>query len=421
MSNSNPLLFVLFGATGDLARLKILPALVNLQRENTLGRPIKLVATGRREMTPGQYCEYMTKVEPHPFTGDATSLNLQYIQLEFDGEQGFANLWELLKQYPGSEIIFYMSVGADVLDLCIARFQDSDSHDFLSSNQIKIVAEKPFGQDLAQAIRFNKALSGLFGEENVYRNDHYLFKNTVQALSEIKHTDPQIQDVLNNQWINEIKLVVSEEVDLGTRAGYFEGVGILRDWFQSHMMQILAQFCADPGESDRPDGSGEQNFISGLTVIPDSIIRAQYNGYIGSAGVDPHSLTETFLAVRLRSGLQRWQGTEFALVCGKGLAEKEISITLSLHKQHPQLGNQINLNLTNKTGHPLLEGKQDGDEFEKLISEVANGNNCCFPSQGEVESQWEITEMVAKCMNSTPMDNYEKGTSYLQFCSKHWC
>ncbi|MCA9379457.1 hypothetical protein KC640_03435, partial [Candidatus Dojkabacteria bacterium] len=283
-SSRNPLLFVLFGATGDLARLKILPALINLQRENKLARPIKLIATGRREMTPGQYFDYLAKVEPHPFKEDASILSPEYIQLEFDGQEGFANLWELLRQQPDAEIIFYMSVGSDVLDSCITRFQDPGALEFLKSRKIKLVAEKPFGHDLEQAMRFNKILTSMFGMDNVYRNDHYLFKNTVQALAEIKNSDPDVRDILNGEWINEVKLVVSEQVDLGTRAGYFEGVGMLRDWFQSHMLQMLAQFCADQKESDRPSGTGERNFIANLEIIPDSIIRAQYNGYVGADG-----------------------------------------------------------------------------------------------------------------------------------------
>ncbi|MCA9379390.1 hypothetical protein KC640_03090, partial [Candidatus Dojkabacteria bacterium] len=130
---------------------------------------------------------------------------------------------------------------------------------------------------------------------------------------------------------------------------------------------------------------------------------------------------ETFLAVRLKSKLQRWQGTEFALVCGKALATKEVSLQISLHKPHPQFGDKLCFNLTQASGHPLLTGKKDGDEFEKIISEVAGGNNCCFPSQGEVEAQWQITESVENAMRSALMDNYEKGTAYSEFCSARWC
>ena len=414
-----PTILVLFGATGDLARLKILPALRELWISGQLSRNFKLITVGRREMSTEEYVKYLAEIAPHPFTHDLSILGMEYVCVDFDVEDGFNPLRQIMEKYRGAHVLYYMSVGPDVLELSIDQFSQPDYRRTINSAQSAIIVEKPFGENLADARELNRKLQSIFGVRNIFRNDHYLNKATVQAIVPIRETDPEMQKLLTKDELGEVQIVVAEKVDVGTRAGYFDGRGMVIDWMQSHMLQVLATLFADLGDDNF--GLSKAEFIDSLSLVPHSLIRAQYAGYSDIQGVNPELETETFFATQFTSDIKKWQGVTFSLIAGKAMAEKEVMINLRLRHEHPKLGNTIKLYIDPSGGHALLDNQASGDEYQLTIMQAIRDEWDKFVSQQEVEAQWRITEKVRAAFKEIPLEYYVKGTSYKHFCTETWC
>jgi glucose-6-phosphate 1-dehydrogenase len=416
MSNSE-CIFVLFGATGDLARLKILPALQSLHEQNKLDIGFKLIAVGRKQMSTVEYINYLAHVDTHPFTGDLVGLNLEYVSLDFESQRGFDPLWDLLRFHDRGHTIFYMSVGPDVLENCIGHFHYAKNSEIWNTQNTSILVEKPFGEDGASAVDLNWELTDIFGDK-VYRHDHYLNKDSVQAIVEIRKQDGEIAAILNHDNLAQIELVVSEKVDLGTRAGYFDGRGMLIDWVQSHVLQILATVAAKPDFANWQGAKAE--FIASLSPMNDTILRGQYEGYMQMEGVTPNSQTETFLAVKLKSNLANWQNTEFSIVSGKAMAEKIIKLRFIFNQPHPKFGSELVWQLDPPAGHELFR-PLSGDEFSESIEDVMAARTEKFVSMPEISAQWRVTDAIKTDLYNHPLETYAKGTSYQHFCTGKWC
>ncbi len=410
-------IFVLFGATGDLARLKVLPALRKLWEDKQLAPNFRLIAIGRRDFSTTEYVNYLAHLESDAFSADLSPLNLEYLCLDFEQQNGFNPLWKLLEEHQRGKHYFYMSLGPDVLNLSLSQFEQAVEDVHWLAGESAILVEKPFGEDGKTATTLNSRLIKLFGN-NVYRHDHYLAKDSIEAIVKIRQHDAAISKVLNHQYLKQIKLIISEKVDIGSRAGYFDGRGMLVDWFQSHMLQILASVCAQPEFTKWHQAKAQ--FVNSLKLVPDSILRAQYDGYQEVSGIRPDSDTETFLALKLKSSVPRWQETEFALVTGKGMAAKEVAIKFEFKQPHPNFGAELVWSFDPPAGHALLK-KLSGDEFSQTIQEFIQGESANFVTMPEIVAQWKITDSIKPELSKTELAHYPKGLPYHHFCTDKWC
>lgn len=420
MNRNHPTLLVLFGSTGDLTRLKILPALRDLWQEQILPNAFRLILVGRRDYDTEEYFDFLKQVPSHPFTDNVSYLNPEYVSVDFDKPGGFDPLWNKLNEHQNYQIAYYMAVGPKVLNLCVDRFEDQSSIKQMGGRQAVILAEKPFGEDLEDAKQLNQRLAQLFQHNYVLRNDHYLKKDTVQALANLRKNNLYLAEVLSGARTREIKLIVSEQVDLGTRAGYFDSRGMVVDWFQSHMLQILATFCAEL--NTEKFGMAKAEFIDSLEVVPGTVIRGQYFGYTDTENVSDDSDTETFLALQLKSTLPKWESVVFKLLCGKALDRKEVSVQVKLDETHIKFGDSIHVNIEPPGGNPLLDPPVH-DEFSEIIMDCIASEHEEFVSLQEVEAQWKITEQVIEALKDTTLIKYLKGSEYESICLAHglWC
>jgi glucose-6-phosphate 1-dehydrogenase len=418
--NKNPVVFVLFGATGQLARSKILPALCDLWFDDILPPQFKLILVGRQKLNTQSYLDSLESAPDFPFKKNISFLQPEYIQVDFEHQNGFNPLWETLKNLKQYSIVYYMAVAADVLNLAVNRFEDYSSQTQMLGREAVILAEKPFGNSLADAQQLNKRLSNLFTYKYTYRNDHYLKKDTVQAIGVLIQSDIHLAQILNQDTLKEIELIVSEESDVATRAAYFDQAGMLVDWLQSHMLQMFATLCAQRDLENWQVAKSE--FIDSLYPISGSIIRGQYHGYTELPQVKSNSPTETFLAVQMMSTSPLWNRTIFKFVAGKALAKKEVLFKLKFRNHHHMFGQELKLLIDPPGGNPLMQ-PSFRDDFEETILDAINQKQEKFVSAPEVESQWRVTQKVKDLIDAAPLQTYQAGTSYHDFCNTNhlWC
>lgn len=395
---------VLFGATGDLARLKILPAIEILSQQAKL----KLISVGRRNLTNDAYLQELANQQVHPFAGDLSKVDLEYIQLDHEQVGGFHSLWEVLQKGNFSQIIYYLAVAPDVSSTIFDRFLDLESvsaRDALACPQ-KLLMEKPFGEDLADADMLFSKLNQIMADD-VFFDDHYLHKPAVIEMIKSLHSDQNAMQRLQDA--KEVKLLVSEAVDLGGRAGYFERRGMSVDWFQSHMLQIVSSACVYPTQ--------RAEFISSLKLVPESVLRAQYDGYLQSSGVEPESQTETFLACKFMSNFEQYQGTLFTFVCGKAMQHKEVFLEISGSKSG-QVTSTMKYSV-DKMLSPVPPSPPV--EFVDILQDVIDSDLTHFVTPDQIRAQWQVTEMLRAELPHHPLPIYPKGTDYQHFCTEQWC
>jgi len=412
-ASSPSTILVLFGATGDLARSKLLPALRELWIDGKLPRNLQLLSVGRQKISTAEYVTQLASAKTHPFPHDLSMLQLEYLSLDFADAEGFSKLIKYIRRHPGTKVLFYMAVAPEVLHTCIDQFSQPTFREFVQEYEIGIVVEKPFGMDLTDAQDLNRKLTSIFGIRNIYRNDHYLFKNGVQEILATRNTDPQLEELLNGAKLFQIQILVAEKDDLVDRAAYFDGRGMTVDWLQSHILQMLAVVCADKDTDDFR--LCKADFIDSLKLIPKSLIRAQYAGYADLPNVDPARKSETFLAVQFTSELRKWQDVSFSLIAAKAVDEKQVTITLKFRQPHAKFGLEIELTIEPEPQDAALDGH--ATTLVKALHQEWES----FVSQPEVEAQWRVTAQVQAKLSQTPLEHYTKGTSYRHFCTENWC
>ncbi len=415
---SKQLVIILLGATGDLSRLKLLPAIRELWIEGQIAPNTKLIAVGRSNHDWESYTETLKKAPTHPFSHDLSTLYPEYIQVDFDEPGGFNPLLSRMKEMEEARFLIYFALAPDITEKVLERISEQGAIELDSGTDISVIIEKPVGESLKDSERLNDTLVRIFGEPHIYRNDHYLNKDSVESLISIRNYDKLLKSYLDKESLLEAQIIVSEQVDLGTRVSYFDCRGILIDWVQSHLLQILATTFADINTDNFAMSKAE--FINSLEPIPKSIIKAVYEGYKDTQGVDPKCETETFFAIQLKSDIPKWEGVNFGLVAGKAMAEKSVCIKLKLRAEDPKFGREIVLHLDPPRGNPLVT-ENTGKEFEKTIQNAIRGNHKKFVSQAEVRAQWEVTEKMMELRAKAEMRRYEKGTSYEMFCNSEWC
>ena len=366
---ADPVTFVIFGGGGDLAHRKLLPALYNLHVDSLLPPRAAIVGAGRSDMNDDAYREFardgIEKFSRRPLDAQAWetfAASLFFVSASIGDERGLAPLGARLdtieheRGLPGNRV-YYLAIPPTlfvptVQQLHRSRFVDpSSDHPFA-----RVIVEKPIGRDLESARATNDAIAAVFSERQIYRIDHYLGKETVQNILVLRFANSIFEPLFNHRYVDHVQITVSEEEGVGTRAGYYDQAGALRDMVQNHLLQLLTLVAMEPPRSLNADVIRDQKLevlrslrpITGDTVAT-SVVRAQYAagfvlgepvaGYLAEPGVAPQSRTETFAALRLFIDDWRWAGVPFFIRTGKRLPKRASAISVHLKHVPPILFN----------------------------------------------------------------------------------
>jgi glucose-6-phosphate 1-dehydrogenase len=469
-----PTTLVIFGATGDLARRKLLPALYNLAHEGALPERFFLVGVSRKDKENKEYreeCEEAIRRFSRRTPDDAVlkSLldNVAYVPGTFDEDSVYSHLREVLdgfEQEAGEPLnrAFYLSTAPSFFPVIVEKLGESElsSHD---DADVRLIIEKPFGTSLEEARQLNRRVLAIFDETQVFRIDHYLGKETVQNLMAFRFANGMFEPLWNRNYIDFVQITAAEDLGIGTRADYYDHAGALRDLIQNHMLQLLCHVAMEPPVNFTAEEVRNEK-VKVLHAIPEPTpeeiakmaVRAQYTkghaggedvpGYLEEDGVPPDSNTEAYAALRLEVDNWRWAGVPFYLRTGKRLARKvtEIAVTLKpvphlAFSEGGSLGvqpNQLVMMLQPNEGVSLQLGakipgtrmkirpvnmeflygtaflSQSPEAYERLITDAMRGDATLFTRNDEVEAQWRICDPIVKDWEATPppLPTYEAGS-----------
>ena len=469
-----PTTLVIFGATGDLARRKLLPALYNLAHEGALPERFHLIGVSRKEKENEDYraeCEEairrFSRRKPDEDVLTGLLENVKYVPGTFDEDSVYKELGETLDGFEkaaGEKLnrAFYLSTSPAFFPVIVEKLGASglSQHD---GAHVRLIIEKPFGTTLEEARELNREVLSIFDETQVYRIDHYLGKETVQNLMAFRFANGMFEPLWNRNFIDSVQITAAEDLGIGTRADYYDQAGALRDLIQNHMLQLLCHVAMEPpvnftAEEVRNEKVKVLQAVPQPTAadVPKMAVRAQYTkghaggedvpGYLEEEGVPPDSITETYAALRLEVDNWRWAGVPFYLRTGKRLARKvtEIAVTLKpvphlAFSQDGSLGvqpNQLVLTLQPNEGVSLRLGakipgtrmiirpvnmeflygtaflSQSPEAYERLITDAMRGDATLFTRNDEVEAQWLICDPIVSSWSETPgpLATYEAGS-----------
>ncbi|WP_413221795.1 glucose-6-phosphate dehydrogenase [Tritonibacter mobilis] len=450
--------FVLFGATGDLARRKILPSLFHRFQIGQFDDTSRIIGASRSKMDQGEFQNLVgdalkefgdIPADAEPDVERFLAL-LDYASVDAKGDGGWSDLGSKLRN--GVVRAFYLSVAPSLFGDIAGRLKSTGIADDLS----RIVVEKPFGHDLASAQALNAALREHFEESQIYRIDHYLGKETVQNLMALRFANSLFEPQWNSHHIDHVQITVSESISVAGRGEYYDKSGAMRDMVQNHLMQLLCLTAMEPPSTFEPNAVRNEKLkvIESLEPVPaDDIVRGQYrakaggHGYLDHAG-DPHSRTESFVAMKVEVANWRWAGTPFYLRTGKCLRERVSEIAVYFRKPPHNIfgednaidGNMlvirlqpdegITLKTTIKDPGPggmrltsadldmtfadsLPEAGRPQDAYERLIMDVIRGNQTLFMRGDEVEAAWTWADPIINAWDNstrTPQP-YDQGGS----------
>lgn len=463
--NAGPFVLVIFGATGDLATNKLLPALYTLFQKNVLGDNFYIVGFSRRDFTDEQYRDFVAetlKVDAPSvnLSWGAFSKNIYYQKGIFDDVKGYEELISRLNTFDeevGACItrLFYLATPPDNYDSILNHLNETKLSEGCgqgSEKWTRIAIEKPFGKDLDHARALDRRLSEIFIEKQIYRVDHYLAKDTVQNLIAFRFANSIFEPVWNKTFVDHVQITMSETVDLSTRGKFFDGVGNLRDVGQNHVLQLAASIVMDQPKSFSREGvrDARAEAIRAIRPIrPDEvakyIVRGQYEGYREEKNVDPQSDTETFFAMKAYFDTQRFYGVPFYFRAGKKMAKDLVEISIVfvqtchiLFKEYgcPAIGNVLTIRIQPDEGIRLRViakkpgtkvaldpvdmkftykeafGGEQENAYEKVLLDILAGDQMLFNRSDELESSWSyITNILNGWKTEKPVfPNYTAGS-----------
>ena len=353
-----PTTLTIFGASGDLAHRKLLPAIYNLAHEGALPERFNLIGAARREQTDEEFREVAresieahSRRKPDPHVLDGLLGRLRYVSVPFDDREAYGRLVKVIEELDeeaGAPLnrCHYLSTAPEFFSVISNELKEAGLNRSEQA-EVRVVIEKPFGTDLASARALQEVVSNAFREKQVFRIDHYLGKETVQNLLAFRFANLLFEPVWNRNFIDCVQITAAEDIGIGTRAGYYDHSGALRDLVQNHMLQLLTLLCMEPPASFDADKVRDEKVKVLQAITPptpeqvsEMTVRAQYTGgvaggdevpgYIDEADVPDDSTTETYAALRLEVHNWRWEGVPFFLRTGKRLSRKVTEIAVQL-------------------------------------------------------------------------------------------
>jgi glucose-6-phosphate 1-dehydrogenase len=469
-----PTTLVIFGATGDLAQRKLLPALYNLAHEGALPERFNLIGVSRADKPHEDYRELAresiernSRHSPDDKVLSALLENIRYVPGTFDDPAVYEQLERTAAEFDEAagmrfNRVFYLSTAPAFFPLIVAQLGERGL-DRLDDAEVRVVIEKPFGTNLEEALELNRAVLDVLDEQQVFRIDHYLGKETVQNMLAFRFANGMFEPVWNRNYIDNVQITAAEDIGIGTRAGYYDESGALRDLVQNHMLQLLTLLAMAPPVTFTADEVRDEKVKVLHAIDPPTeedvagiAVGAQYGpghaagedaqGYLEEEGVPPDSTTETYAALRLEVGNWRWAGVPFYLRTGKRLARKvtEIAVTLKpvphlAFQQGGSVGvqpNQLILTVQPNEGVSLSLGakipgtrmrirpvnmeflygtaflSQSPEAYERLILDAMRGDATLFTRDDEVEAQWRVCDPIVAAWSGRdePLPQYPAGS-----------
>ncbi len=473
--SAQPTALVIFGVTGDLARRKLLPAVYSLAHDGSLPERFHLIGVSRRHESDdelramvGEAIERFSRMPPNPDVLEALLGQVRHVPGTFDDPGAYRRLARAaatVDEEAGLSLnrVFYLATAPGFFPT-IVRALGAAGLNRSPHADVRVVIEKPFGSDLASAGSLNRTLLEVFAERQVFRIDHYLGKETVQNMLAFRFANGMFEPLWNRHFIDHVQITAAEDIGIGTRAGYYDAAGALRDLVQNHLMQLLTLLCMEPPASFSPDEVRDEKVKVAHAVrrptpeeVPRMAVRAQYGGgvsagetgraYLDEEGVPATSTTETYAAVRLEVANWRWAGVPFYLRTGKRLrrAVTEIAVTL---KPVPHLGfeqdgasgvqpNQVVLAIQPNEGVSISLGakipgagmrirpvnlefqygtaflSQSPEAYERLILDAMRGDATLFTRGDEVDASWAVFDPILETWAATPgpLPTYPAGSA----------
>jgi glucose-6-phosphate 1-dehydrogenase len=445
----DPCVFVMFGASGDLAAKKLFPALYSLAYRRLLPDRFAVVGVAIDRESDDEFSKRMRNAvrenardELREDIWDHLAAGMRYVQLDFADATGWDRLAKALAKVDkergtGGNRVYYCAVPPPVFPEVVEAVGERRS----ASGWTRLIVEKPFGHDRATARELNDLLGRWFDEREIFRIDHYLGKETVQNLLALRFSNGIFEPVWNRQFIDHVEITVAEEIGIGHRAGYYEHAGAIRDIFQNHLLQLLALTAMEPPVDFAADSVRNEKVkvLKALhTPSPKNVVRGQYGpgeidgelvlGYRQEPGVAPESMTETFVAMKLYVDNWRWADTPFYVRAGKRLARHETTIAIVFKRAphppfeelaaeglkpdvllvHVQPDEGVSLEIAAKVpgqGMRLRSVFMDffyggafrtqiPEAYERLILDCLNGDPTLFTRADEVDEQWLLVDAV---------------------------
>jgi glucose-6-phosphate 1-dehydrogenase len=450
----SPLIFIIFGATGDLTKSKLMPAIVSLVKKGKISPDVVIIGTGRRKLSDE---EFRDSLSAKAFPG-----TIKYVQGLFEDPALYRQIGEELEFFDKKAKrciprYFYLAT-------LPSHYEEILNHLKLSAlakgcgqeavNYTRVLIEKPFGKDMQTAQKLDEVLASVFEERQIYRIDHYLAKDTVQNILAFRFANGIFEPTWNGEFIDHVQISVSEDIGVTTRGNLYEGIGALCDVMQNHMMQMLSLIAMEqPRAFDAVSIRDERaRVIAALAPIDaaslQNVVRGQYQGYRSEEGVAPDSATDTFVAMKVMINTPRWRHVPFYLRTGKKLKDKVTEI--SIHYKKPALcyedvclfdpdnvyrnvlririqpDEEISLRLMVKKpgfGMELVPVQMNyqyksvfseidtPDAYEKLLIDAIAGDQTLFARTDEIQASWKF---ISPILNAWKNDKsslvlYEEG------------
>ncbi len=465
-----PLALVVFGASGDLASRKLLPAIASLAEHKALPDGFTVVGVARTSWSDAQFRKAALDAVPHagPEWKEVVS-RFRYVSGEYAEKPTFDKLKEILgeadaKLGTGGNRVYYLATIPSMFgDVASALAEHGCNAPGEGGSFARIVVEKPFGRDLESARELDAALHGAFDEDQIFRIDHYLGKETVQNVLALRFANAIFEPIWNRRYVDHVQITVAEELGVEHRGGFYETAGALRDIVQNHVMQVLALTLMEPPATVDAQGIRDEKVkLLRAVVIPDpdevviNSVRGQYAagtidgepvvGYREEEAVDPKSRTETFVALRLTVDNWRWAGVPVYIRTGKRLPQRATEVVLQFQRvPHLAFGsrlardlrpNMLVVRIQPDDGICLYFGaKVPGEAFrlrsvdmdfsyaeafpgataggyERLLHDAMIGDATLFIRSDEVERAWEIVDplLAAWGEDEVPLSQYAAGT-----------
>jgi len=452
---AGPCGMVIFGVTGDLARKKLMPAIYDLANRGLLPPGFALVGFARRDWEDQDFMQVVhDSVKEHSRTEFREAVwknlaeGLRFVPGDFSDDAAFTQLGATIEELDrtrgtGGNHAFYLSVPPKFFPDVVRQLKEHGLAEGDAGAWRRVVIEKPFGHDLASAQELNRVVGDVFDSGSVFRIDHYLGKETVQNILALRFANELFEPIWNSNYVDHVQITMAEDVGIGGRAGYYDGIGAARDVIQNHLLQLLALTAMEePVSFDAAGVRIEKEKVLSAVRLPKDLAantaRGQYAagwqggvpvvGYLNEDGIDAGSTTETYAAVRLDIDTRRWAGVPFYLRTGKRLGRRVTEVAV-VFKRAPHLPFEVTA--TEELGQNALVIRVQPDEglalrfgskvpgtamevrdvtmdfaygeaftesspeaYERLILDVLIGEAPLFPRHEEVEQSWRVLDPV---------------------------